>query len=227
MFDQADHQLKEWAAALLPEATITLEAPQEGQAGRGVNLYLMGLAERPATHESPQPSLRIVLNYLVTTWAESPEEAHRLLGELAFAALASPEFEVDFDTLPVLVWASYHLIPRPYFVLNVPVRKLREVPPLKYVTTPLSIRGAETTRLYGLTVGPDNVPLSGVQITMPALRQVQYSDARGRFVFPLVPGPPAQRMIRVKVKGRELEVTPTQPTSEAEPFVIRFDVPEE
>lgn len=227
MFDQADHQLKAWVATILPDATIKLEAPQEGQAGRGVNLYLMGLAERPPTHESRKPSLQIALSYLVTTWAENQEEAHRLLGELVFAALEKNEFEVEFDTLPALAWSGYHLTPRPYFVLIVPVRKLREVPPTKYVTNPLSIRGAETSQLFGLMVGPDNVPLSGAQVTIPALRQVQYTDAKGRFCFPLVPGPISQRTIRVKVKDRELEITPEQPTSEDAPLVIRFDVPEE
>jgi hypothetical protein len=223
MFDQADQHLKEWVTTILPEAIIKLEAPQETQTGRIVNLYLMGLEERPPTHENHQPSLQVVLSYFVTTWAEQPEEAHRLLGELVFAALGNPEFEVELSSLPATVWASYRLIPRPYFVLKSPVRKLREVTPTKYVTQPLSIKETGATKLYGLMVGPGDVPLSGAQVTIPALRQVQYTDARGRFCFPLVPGPISFRTIRVKVKGRELEVTPDQPTSENAPFVIRLN----
>ena len=173
--------------------------------------------------------MQIGLNYLVTTWAGDPETAHRLLGDLVFAALENSEFEVELGKLPAETWAGYRLVPRPYFVLKIPVRKPRQGPVAKYVTQPLSVKDAAVTKLYGQVLGPGDVPLSGAQVTIPALGQVHYTDPRGRFILPLVPGSSNFRTIQVKFKNQVLEVTPSagQPNSETTPLVLRFDLPEE
>ena len=229
MFEEADQYLKEWLATILPGTRVELTAPQEVSTGEGVSLYLMDLEAKPFTHESLKPAWQVGLNYLVTTWAEQPEVAHRLLGELVFAALEKPEFEVELNSLPVESWTCYRLIPRPYFVLKFPVRKPRQLPAPKYVTQPLSVKNTGVTKLYGLAIGPGDVPISGAQVIIPALRQVQYTDMNGRFSFPLFPGPLNFRTVRIKVKNQVQEVTPDphQPTSEKTPLVIRFDLPEE
>ena len=229
MFDQADQYLKEWIGSILPGTRIDLAAPQENSTGQGVNLYLLDLQSKPPDHESTQKSWQIGLIYLVSTWAEEPEAAHRLLGDLAFAALEEGEFEVEFGSLPVETWAGYRLMHRPYFLLKMAVHKPRQAPAPKYVTQPLSVKETEITRLYGLAVGPGDVPISGAQVTIPALRQVRYTDTNGRFTFPLVPGGPNFRTLQIKFKGQVLEVIPNsnQPNSEKTPLVIRFDLPED
>lgn len=229
MFEQADLRLKDWIATVLPGTRVDLAAPQEAPAGQGINLYLLGLEAKPLIQESPQKSWPVGLSYLVTTWAEQPETAHQLLGELVFAAFENSEFEVELGGLPMEAWAGFRLAPRPYFVLKTPFHKARQTPVPKYVTKPLSVVETDTRRFYGLAVGPGEIPISGAQVTIPALRQVRYTDANGRFVFPLVPGSIKFMTLQVKIKGRVQEISPDpqQPNSETTPLVIRFELPEE
>jgi hypothetical protein len=229
MFEQADQYLKDWAGKILPDTSIDLAAPQEAATGQGVSLYLISLESKPPTYENTRQAWQIGLNYLVTTWAGDPETAHRLLGELVFAALENTEFEIELGKLPADTWTSYRLVPRPYFVIKFPVRKPRQGPVAKYVTQPLSVKEAALTKLYGQVLGPGDVPLSGAQVTIPALRLVHYTDPKGRFILPLVPGSSNLRTVQVKFKSQVLEVTPNadQPNSETTPLVIRFDLPEE
>jgi hypothetical protein len=229
MFEQADQYLKDWVGKILPDTRVDLAAPQEAATGQGVSLYLTGLESKPHAYENARQAWQIGLNYLVTTWAGDPETAHRLLGELVFAALENSEFEIELGKLPPETWAGYRLAPRPYFIIKFPVRKPRQVPAAKYVTQPLSVQDTAVTKLYGQVLGPGDVPLSGAQVTVPALRQVHYTDPKGRFVLPLVPGSSNFRTLQIKFKSQVLEVTPRadQPNSETTPLVIRFDPPEE
>ncbi|HZH77837.1 MAG TPA: hypothetical protein VEY88_17555, partial [Archangium sp.] len=44
---------------------------------------------------------------------DSPERAHHVLGQLVFAAMEEPEFEVDLAPLPVALWSALGVPPRP------------------------------------------------------------------------------------------------------------------
>jgi len=71
------------------------------------------------------------------------------------------------------------------------------------------------------------VPLAGATVEFPALRLAEHTDAKGHFRFATIPAEPHTRQLRVKAKGRELDVMVDQPGSEQEPLVIRFDIKEE
>src|SRR3954452_165206 len=81
LIDQTDHQLSDWIGTVLPDTAINLGPPGSVTDGKGISLYLMELAASPPLRGSERPPLQIELRYLVTTWAEAPEEAHRLLVE--------------------------------------------------------------------------------------------------------------------------------------------------
>ncbi len=227
MIDQTDKRLKDWAATVADGVPISLAPPDDAQTGQGVSLYLLELAPQPPSGIARRLPLQLSLRYLVTTWADTPEEAHRLLGNLAFAAMESTEFEAELEPIPLAAWAAFHAVPRPAFVLRVPLRVERPEPSTKLVRKPMVVKTALITSLIGVVVTPDDVPLAGATVEFPALQLTVHTDAKGHFRFPAIPAEPPTRQLRVKAKGRELDVTVDQPGSEQEPLVIHFDVKEQ
>jgi hypothetical protein len=139
LFDLVDGRLKDWVLQIIGPAEISLDVPGKAQSGKGVSLYLFELSNAFPAIGTSLPPLKLELHYLVTTWAEQPEEAHNLIGRLAFAALANSGFEVDLNPLPVETWRAFATAPRPAFVLRVPVSSERPATPAKPVTQPLVI----------------------------------------------------------------------------------------
>ncbi len=227
MIDQTDKRLVDWAASVAEGATISLSPPDNSHTGRGIRLYLFDFIPQPPSGNARRLPLQLALRYLVTTWAGTPEEAHRLLGNLVFAAMESPEVQVELEPFPVEAWAAFQVIPRPAFVIRVPLRLERPEPPTKLVRKPLVVKTVPASSLYGVVLTPDDVPLAGATVELTALQRVEHTDANGYFRFAAVPADPRPSQLRIKAKGTELDVTITQPGSESEPLVIRFDVKEE
>jgi hypothetical protein len=167
--------------------------------------------------------LQLSLRYLVTTWAKQSEEAHRLLGELAFAAMEHPEFEVKLNPIPAETWKALGIIPRPSFILQIPLRKEQPAPPTRYVREPLVVQATPVTSLTGIVLGPDDVPIARASVEIPTLQLSTRTDVHGRFTFANVPADPFPTNLRVRAKGREIQVTTEQSTPD-EPLVIRFNL---
>lgn len=222
MIEEVDQRLKDWAGTVIKDTPVSLAAPSASDTGRGVGLYLMDLAHAPPPRTVKRPPLRISLRYLVTTWAEQPEEAHGLLGQLVFAAMDSAEFEVDLDLVPVSVWRAFGVAPRPSFVLRVPLQRERPEPEVKLVRGPLEVETSPVQSLQGVVLGPQEVPLVGARVELPALRLSTRTDSKGRFHFSTVPAGPSAKLLRITAKGRELSVK-TEGDAGREPMVIQFD----
>jgi hypothetical protein len=223
MIDQVDKRIAEWVENVLDGATVSLHPPDDAQSGQGVSLYLLELADSPPPRSTGRPPLQLSLRYLVTTWAEEPKEAHRLLGELVFAGMGSSEFDIELDPIPVDLWASLGVAPRPSFILRTPLRMERPEPEVKYVRQPLVVRTVSITSLRGTVLGPDDVPLVGALVEIPALELFTRTDAKGVFSFSTLPAEPLVEQVLVRAKGREFSVTVDQPVSEDRPLVIRID----
>jgi hypothetical protein len=223
MIDEIDRRLRAWTESVVEGSTFSLTPPDDARSGSGVSFYLLALAEKPPTRTTRRAPLQLALHYLVTTWADAPEEAHRLLGELVFAAMETDDFEVDLDPIPPEIWAAFAIAPRPAFVLRVPLRKERPEPEVKRVQTPLVVQVEPVASLYGRVLGPNDTPVMGASVEVPALQIVTRTDVRGRFSFRSVPGGNGGITLRVQAKGQERSVTVEDPTSEASPVVIRFD----
>jgi hypothetical protein len=163
----------------------------------------------------------LLLRYLVTTWAQEPEEAHRLLDELVFAAMDAPAFEVELSPLAVETWVALDIVPQPCFVLCVPLRRERTEPETKLVLVPLEVRQAAIVDLWGTVLGPGDVPLMGAFVELPALHIRTRTDAKGRFRFAAVPRESDAWHLLVKAKGRQFEVVVEQNGAEGKPLTIR------
>ena len=227
MIDEVDRRLREWAATVVGEVPVSLAPPSREREGEaGVGLYLFDLAESPSPRTSgPQP-LQFLLRYLVTASSPEPEEAHRLLGELLFAALETPEMEVEVGAVPVALWQAFGAAPRPAFTLRMPMLKERRKRPVRRVLEPLVVEASRLARLAGVVLGPGDLPLAGARVELPALNVSTRTDFQGRFQFAAVPEG-ATGVLRVQARGRELAVAPERPADPESPLIVRFPLMED
>lgn len=223
MIDQVDQRLKDWIHATLSETDVSLAQPSDEMTGRCIGMYLMEVVRTPtARGNARRPPLQISLRYLVTSWAEDPEEAHRMLGELIFAAMEKSEFEVESDPSPVALWTAFNTAPRPSFVLRVPLRLERPQEKIPLVRKPPIIKNSPMVPLEGQILGPEGIPLKGARVEVPGLQISTSTDSRGRFAFSAVPvNPPLKRLI-ITFKGSEHVFSPEQPITEMAPLLIHL-----
>lgn len=223
MIEQVDGRLTAWVKSVLTDVNVYLAPPEVTHKGRSVAIYLLEIVHAPIPRTSRRPPLQFTLRYLVTTDDNDAAVAHQLLGELILAAIDSTEFEVEPEPVPIVVWTALGVPPRPSLVLRVPVRIERPQPVAKRVRMPLTVNNASMLPLSGLVLGPDDFPLAGAEIELPALQLFTHTDFRGRFRFAAVPVGPPDMLVRVRAKGREVAVsTAEHPRHNGEPLVIRI-----
>ncbi|MEO8392029.1 MAG: hypothetical protein ABI700_03465 [Chloroflexota bacterium] len=219
MIDQIDERLKAWVAGVLGDVSIALTPPRETQDDPVVHLYLMKIVPTLATQDASRPPKQVKLHYLITVRAAAPEQSHKLLGELIDAALDSTDFEIDYDPLPPETWLALGAELQPGFVIQVPFTRERTAAAAQLVRVPMVTRASSITSLQGVVVGPKDLPLAGILVELPTLRQYQRTDSRGRFRFPTVPAEPTTKLLHLSGKGHELDINVEQST---DPVVIRL-----
>ncbi|MBV7327526.1 hypothetical protein KFU94_04545 [Chloroflexi bacterium TSY] len=232
MIDQIDRTLKEWIAEVVSDGSrsidISLRVPGGSNLGSGVNCYLWQLSENPPLRGLERTPNQILLRYIVTTWAETDEEAHRLLGLLAFAAMDHAEFEAQFEPIPSDVWLAFGIHPKPAFVLVVPLRQNLPRPERDYVRKPLVVGTSPLVELNGIVQGPDHIALSGASVIIPPLNRSTKTDRHGRFKFTALPAKQLIDQIVIRYKEHELQLSlsklDTSEMDDGEFVMIRFDI---
>jgi hypothetical protein len=225
MLHDLDARVKEWAAAVLGGVEVSLAPPADATAGEGVNLYLLELCPQPPAAGPRRPPLQFAARYLVTTWAARAEDAHRMLGALALAAMETPDLDLEIEPVSGATWGALGATPRPSFFLRLIARVERQGTPATPVRRPLVLQPAPITPLYGLVLGPDDVPIAGARIEIPVLGLRDRTDAGGRFRFLAVPAGPRPVTVRVVARGgttTTAEVA-SPATTAIEPLLIRID----
>jgi hypothetical protein len=225
VFQEADARMIEWAHQALGEPIAALRPPAAGPTGRGVALHLLDvLPERPS-HERTQTRFDAWLRYLVTVWADSPEQAHDLLGRLMFAALATPELKLDGAEPPgPAFWQAFGVPPQPCLLVQRRVSQEVPVKPAKLVRKSV-FEAVPSVTLHGTVLGPEAIPIAGAWVSLPALDLLTNTDAHGRFRFPAVPALQGSRRLVVRAKGREQTLELTRQAA-GSPLTIHFDLKE-
>lgn len=221
MIKQVDQQLIEWVQKEL-NVTPTLEPPRAAEGELLVHLYLLELVNDPLRSHTARPRHQPALRYLVTTHADDPQEAHGLLSELLFKALAHPEYEVDLEPLPSTTWSAFEVAPRPSFILRVPLPHEREPEPAEPVRE-VALESRPVAVFYGLLLGPGDVPLAGARVELPNLNRSANTDSKGRFQLNGVPAG-RKKTLLIQARGRELSRSFEETGSPDEPVIIRFDL---
>ena len=223
MIDLIDRQMEDWIKGVLGEVEVSLAAPGVGETGQTVGLYLLDVIHVPALRNAQRPPLQLLLRYLLTTRAERPQEAHRMLGELAFAALESTEFDVEPGPVSEQTWSAFGVAPRPSLLLRVPLRRERpEESPAARVMQPLIVESESLTSIDGRVVGPGGEPVAGARVESPAAGKSARTDAEGRFSFSAFPSGPRSLEWRIKARGKEFNVTTERSDDGGPPLVINL-----
>lgn len=229
VIDSIDSQLQTWVQSVAADATVSFAPPSAGDVDDTPRIHLYLLHIVPGLTRTNLPASNavseLVLRYLVTVEAADPTAAHRLLGELAFAALENTDFDVESEPLPPSMWRAFGTPPQPALLLRVPLQRPRPQPEAPLVRQPLAVETASITALTGRIVGPDDVPLSGATVELPGLHLRQTTDPNGRFHFPTVPRT-EQHSLRIRARGREMTVD-VEPSDPGQPVIIRFKPLEE
>jgi hypothetical protein len=207
VIDVVDRRLKAWVTSVVEGIEVCLTQPSASKGKPSVGLYLLDLL-RTAPSASPERRLplQLSLRYLVTAWADSPEEAHGLLGTVVFAAMEHPEFQIDLEPLSPEVWRAFGTAPRPSFLMRVPLQLPRPEPAVGRVRLPIEVRYSPVTGLRGQVLGPGKIPLAAVRVEIPGLSRSMLTDADGCFRFDNVPLEPAVKRLRIEAKGKEFWV---------------------
>jgi hypothetical protein len=188
-----------------------------------VSFYLLELVDAPPNRGTETPPLQVHLRYLVTTWAETPEEAHALLGKLVFAAMSEPDFQTEVAGVDAATWTALGARPQPAFLLRVPARQERVRQPVQYVTEPIVVSLIPAVSLHGVVMTSRKQPIPGAIVELPAVQRSSITDVRGEFLLSNIPGGQKKYNLRVRAKGRELRVSLSPPDDDTKPVQIQFD----
>lgn len=224
MIVQADRDLIQWAISAIGARVAPLLTAPTDSGDPSASLYLLDLVDDPSRRDSSTPPYQPVLRYLVTIYHPDPEEAHRLLSDLLFSAMGHPVYEVELNPLPGDLWAAFRIAPRPAFILRAPLMYARQEVPVKLVREPEpSLDGSAPIKpLYGLLLGPGDIPLMNARIELPNLYISATTDHQGRFILAGVPAEPKKKTLLIKARRQEkIEVVEKNGTPD-EPVIIRF-----
>lgn len=225
MFDQVDRELTAWVsnAASIAEDQVALTPPGVGE--YTVSLYLLHVVRVMTTHETPRnlpAPTKIMLHYLLTVQHANPLEAHRLLGDLMFAAIEEPEYEVDLEPLPLPAWTAFGQVPQPAFILKVPLRRERPEREVQLVRKPMQLQSAALATLHGVLLGPEDTPIHGAAVELPSLRLMQRTNRSGAFQFMTIPAGARQWQLIIRAKGRQFDREITRLGTAADPVIVRI-----
>ncbi len=229
MIEEVDERLKTWASGILEdipgeEVNLLIGPPSPDLSGQGVSFYLLELTNDPVPRAPGRLPIRLCVRYLVTTWADSDEEAHHLLDTLLLAAMDDNGFEVALEPPSAETWTALGVRPRPSFILRTVVQSEHpERPEPKRVRVPLVVRLAAVARLEGTLLSTDDIPLMDAQVEFPMLNLSTITDSKGRFLFPNVPLEPVNKELVIKTKGREFRVSVEQRFEASEAILVRVD----
>lgn len=224
MIDKVDDNLSNWVETILGGLKPSLAAPTEANGTLVVNLYLLELVDDPLRRNTSRPPLQPALRYLVTSSAEEPKDAHRLLGTLLMAALNNPSYEVELEPVPHNTWSAFKIAPRPSFILRVPLEREWPISTVPLVTEGAATQGAPMLDMHGVLLGPNDVSIANGRIEIPNLYRYTYTDSKGRFQLNGVPASPRVKTLRIMARNRELTVHVAETGTPDQPVSLKFDL---
>jgi hypothetical protein len=228
MIERIGQEIRDWIGSVVTGAEVVLGLPRDDAQNGQIGLYLMDLSQSNCARFGKLPPFKLNLRYLVTARSPRAEEAHRLLGELIFAALQkpekeAPEFEVIVEPLPVEAWAVLGAPPQPSFFLRAPLRRERPEPEVPMVTEPVVLQPSPMRMLSGTVYESGGMPIMGARVELLTLGIATRTDEWGRFRFAGVPSN-GQLKLLVQAKGQTKEI---DYSIGDEPLEIRLSLMEE
>ncbi len=205
MIEHVDQVLRKWAGTVAGDIAVSLSLEEKIDADTSISLCLMDILSMPMYGQGRRLPLQVRLRYLVSTQANNVETAHEILGKLLFSAMEKPEFEVDLESVDMVVWQAFGIVPRPAFYLILPMRVERENT-TKLIRTPPELVYQKMRDLDGVVMGPGNIPVPNGRIKLADLGRSVTADEQGRFHLGSIPAKPSKRQFFISAKGQDFEL---------------------
>lgn len=204
MDSDSQGQLVAWVRGV-SDAEISFEPPStEHDKGSGIGLYLLEMrGDLPLSPARPD-TRQLELSYLVTTWADSADDASQLLIDLCFAAMDQPDMDVELEPPETNLWQALGVPPQAAFRVNVPLRRGRAAPDTRPVLRPLMIQAAGLISITGYVRTPTDSAVPEARVEIPILGRAATTDGKGAFRLDGIPNDKRPVRIRVRARGREV-----------------------
>jgi hypothetical protein len=225
MIDEIDARLSDWVKESLgkEKAELSFGIPKEPPKSTTVTLSLVGVLPTPSPRTPQRPPLKLVLRYLVGVQAADVEDAHRILGTLAFSAMEVPDFEVETGAPEAALWSALGIPLQPSFAIRVPLLKIRPEPKPRRVRFPIVMRTSPIHSLAGVVLGPGEIPIMGARVEIPGSGRPVQTDYSGHFVIPGVLREFRPQSLEIRAKGAR-ETVPLDPRADPDdPLVIHLN----
>lgn len=231
---EADSFLTTWTQDLNRTLNVSFDPPGSlfastttGSQPTTICFYLIEIVPVPSLRGTKRPPLQANLNYLVTSWGQNQ---HHILTQFMFAVMENPQLEVRTDPLPLVVWSSFGIPPRPSFLLQVPLRLERLERNVPLVREGRLLPIPAHVNVYGRiqvpNAGRNNQPitLSAAQVSIDGLDRSVTTDTQGHFHLPNVQ-PNAQGEIELRITARGHTLTHTISETGAADAPVLIDLP--
>jgi hypothetical protein len=228
--DAAEKGLVDWVRSVLgkDKAELSWGLPPGTAKSPTVGLTLLEILPTPIPRMAEKPPLKLKLRFLLTVQAPDPQDAHRLLVALAFAAMDETDWDVEYGPLPAAMWLALGAPLQPSILLSIPLLQERPVRRVSRVREPMVLQAGSMRAITGTVLGPGDFPVMGALVDLPSLGRAARTDHQGWFRLPGVPTKPAPESLRVRAKGVETSVDlAALGTSGDQPLVIHLNQLEE
>ena len=212
---QITQELVAWVTQHLPDMRVSAtslggdahvaadsaNATADGHAS-GVDIRLVGAAPRVTPITAGRKRAALALDYLLTVRLPDPLAEHRVISDLAFAALDSGDLELVTDHSVAEICRAHGLPPQSGLLLRTEARQERVLPQAPLVRFPANTSLTPLVQAEGVVTGPDNVPIPGALVTLAGSNRSMITGPDGRFHFAIPDGSPAQ--VTARAKSREV-----------------------
>ncbi|WP_316204473.1 carboxypeptidase-like regulatory domain-containing protein [Bradyrhizobium sp. SZCCHNS3051] len=187
--DEATQALVGWIGRVVPHVAVSVRSARETEPRDGITVRLLQVTPRarPRTAASP---LELSLRYDVALQLGDPLAEQRAIGEIVFAALLAPDYQID----PAVRDGSCLTL----------VTRLARMRDVKLAPTPRRLRAdVEPARAFeGVVLGPGARPIADALVAIGGTAQRMHTDRVGRFRFTAVPGSADKLKLTVWAMGR-------------------------
>jgi hypothetical protein len=222
MIDALDTQLREWIGSVAKGAEVDLGAPSASANKTAVSCYLLDVQTAAPASTGVQRSFELAARYLITVAGDDAQAAHRVLGELIFAALARPDWQVELRQHEPAFWTAFGVAPRPALVLRCPL-VVERPQRVQRVRHPAEFRLAPVALLNGVVVTPDDAPIPRARVEIAGTPAVTFTDDDGRFQLSALPPRDKRDATALTVTAKGIQVLVANATRAPKPLVIRID----
>lgn len=195
--------LANWVSSCLKDIKPTLVSASKQDIGDGAEIRLVRANPSPEPRARDRVNLTVSLDYLITLKSPEPLVEHRLLVELAMAAMESADFQIIDQAMALELCRSMGLPSCACLLVRAELRRSRALEQAPLVRSPAVTRLMDLNSVEGTVVGPGDVPVAGAVVSLNLSDRRVVTGPTGKFRFPIPSGVAA----RATVKARQATVT--------------------